>query len=63
MKDFHNVFAYFGRSKPKKNLNAKKTHFKSSYNVIKYICAKKKCHNILKCKYIQKMIKMIFNFM
>jgi hypothetical protein len=31
-----------------KNLNAQKTHLKISYNVIKYICAKKKCHNILK---------------
>jgi hypothetical protein len=31
-----------------KNLNANKTHFLISYNVIKYICAKKECHNILK---------------
>jgi hypothetical protein len=63
MKDFYNVFAYYGKSKPKE-IKCQINYL--SYFIdfmLKYICAKNiYITNLLKkCKHIQKMIEMIFN--
>ncbi len=51
-------FAYYGKSKPKE------IKCQIKYVMLKYICAKKYIHHKIfkKCKHIQKMIEMIFNF-
>jgi hypothetical protein len=61
--NLHNVFAYYGRSKPKEIKRQKNYIFKISYDVmLKYIWVKKcTSQSIKKCKYAQEMIEMIFN--
>jgi hypothetical protein len=43
MKDFHNVFAYYNRSKPQKNQMSNKLHFLISCDVIQNIFVQKQC--------------------
>jgi hypothetical protein len=63
MKDFHNVFSYYGRLKPKNIKCQKKLHIFISYDVmLEYICVKNNTsQRIKKCKYNQEMIEMIFD--
>jgi hypothetical protein len=63
MKDFHNVFVYYGKSKLKEmNCLTNYTFFISYDVMLKYICAKKYTSQCTKkCKYIQEMIEIIFN--
>jgi hypothetical protein len=65
MKDFHNIFAYYDKSKPKKS-NVKKT--KLFYfiwcDVRIYSCKKNICHNVLKTTNIfNKWLKSFLIFM
>jgi hypothetical protein len=65
MKTFHNVFAYYGRSKPKeKKCQINCTFFCFSYDVmLKYLCQNNIHQNVLKkTKYVQNLIEMIFQF-
>jgi hypothetical protein len=49
MKDLHNTFAYYRKSKPKEVKCKKKITFFISYDVIlKYILCRKKCHDVVK---------------
>jgi len=59
---FSNVFAYYGKSKPKEVKCQRTFILKISYDVIlKYTCAKKNTsHCTKKWKYAQEMIEMIF---
>jgi len=61
MKYFHNVFAYYDKSKPKEIKCHRNYTFISYDMMLKYICAKNLiCHNLLKlqiylrngCKYL-----------
>jgi hypothetical protein len=63
MKDFHNAFVYYGKSKLKRNEMLNKLYIFISYDVmLEYICAKKYVSQCTKkCKYIQEMIEIIFN--
>ncbi len=62
MKKNCNIFAYYGRSKPKE-IKCQINYIFLEYEVmLKYISAQKKCHKVpKKCKYIHEMIEMIFN--
>jgi hypothetical protein len=58
------MFLHIMIAQNSKKSNAKKLHYCISYDVmLKYICAKKNHNMLKKCKYIQKMIEMILNFM
>jgi hypothetical protein len=63
MKKIHNIFAYYGESKPKEVKCQKKLHFFHSYDVMLDRFVPKMCmsHHIKRCKYIQEIIEMIFN--
>jgi hypothetical protein len=55
MKDFHNVFAYYDKSKPKKIKYQRNYIFISYDMMLRYICAKNLvCHSLLKNKNILK---------
>ncbi len=60
MKDFHNVFAYYDKSKPKK-IKCQRNYIFISYDMmLKYIAQKESTlQHIQKCKYIQKIVEMI----
>jgi hypothetical protein len=63
MKDFHNVFAYYGKSKAKE-VKCQRNYIFFSYDVmLEYIFVSKKymSHRTKKCKYIQERIEMIFS--
>jgi hypothetical protein len=62
MKDFHNVFTYYGRSKPKEIKCTKIKLFNFIwYDVRVHLCRKRKSQCIKKWKYIHEIIEMIFN--
>jgi hypothetical protein len=63
MKDFHNVFTHYGRSKPKEIKCEKITLLNFIWcDVRVYLCKKCTLQRLKKWKYIHEMIEIFFNF-